>query len=107
MVAWASHTWLDQGIYPDWRVGITAKKRSGDIVSRFRMFKDPIGSVQTWQFIESTRQRSFSRLILTEEILPIILCWRLKMEFDLHELLKAQLKKNQYTDLPIDTDFRF
>jgi aspartyl aminopeptidase len=91
------HTWLDRDLSIAGR--ITLKTKAGDIVSRLVDFKDPIAVVPNLAIHLNRQANEGFSVNPQEEILPI-LCGA-ENEFDLHELLKAQLTK-QYTDLPID-----
>ncbi|ETX11285.1 aminopeptidase [Marinomonas ushuaiensis DSM 15871] len=91
------HTWLDRDLSIAGR--ITLKTTDGNIVSRLVDFKDPIAVVPNLAIhLNRTANEGFS-VNPQEEILPI-LCGA-ENEFDLHELLKAQLKA-QYADLSIE-----
>jgi aspartyl aminopeptidase len=96
------HTWLDRDLSIAGR--ITVKTQNGDIVSRLVDFKDPIAVVPNLAIHLNRQANEGFSVNPQEEILPI-LCGA-ENEFDLHELLKTQLKK-QHADLDIETILDF
>ncbi|NLQ16061.1 M18 family aminopeptidase [Marinomonas sp. M1K-6] len=96
------HTWLDRDLSIAGR--ITLKTQNGDIVSRLVDFKDPIAVVPNLAIHLNRQANEGFSVNPQEEILPI-LCGA-ENAFDLHELLKTQLKK-QHADLHIETILDF
>ncbi|ETI62429.1 aminopeptidase [Marinomonas profundimaris] len=96
------HTWLDRDLSIAGR--ITLKTQNGNIVSRLVDFKDPIAVVPNLAIHLNRQANEGFSVNPQEEILPI-LCGA-ENEFDLHELLKTQLKK-QHADLDIETILDF
>ncbi|MBR7888940.1 M18 family aminopeptidase [Marinomonas sp. A79] len=96
------HTWLDRDLSIAGR--ITLKTQGGEIVSRLVDFVDPIAVIPNLAIHLNRQANEGFSVNPQEEILPI-LCG-VENEFDLHELLKSQLKK-QYPALAVDSVLDF